>query len=143
MPAYLLLHPAAGILAVGLILLAYWMKVGRPRFWRLHYWTGASAGLAGAAALGLAIWTVVRRSLDSAGTPGMPAIALAHLGLAALGIMLLALQVGLGLAMRLVIGGPPRFYRYHRLNARLLAGTAAVVLVFGAATLVMSLRPGA
>ena len=142
MPNYMLIHPVFGILAITLILGAFSMKVGRHKFWELHYWTGGAAFVAGWVALTVALLAIMRRMAENSGQTGLPVVVLIHFLLALLGLLLLAIQAGLGLAMRVVIGGPPKFYRYHKLNSRLLAGTALAILIFGAATLVMALMTG-
>jgi hypothetical protein len=58
-----------------------------------------------------------------------------HLGLATLGLLALAIQAALGLAVHYVLGGPPRYLRYHRRNARILVILAIAIFLLGLATL--------
>jgi hypothetical protein len=134
----MVIHPVFGLLAVTLILSAFVMKVGPRKFWDLHYWTGTAAFVAGWVALGIAILAIMRRMDETQGDMGLPLVLLFHLFVAILGLLVLLIQFGLGLAMRFVIGGPPRFYKYHKLNARILAGTAVVILILGVLTLGMA-----
>jgi hypothetical protein len=138
MPPYMVIHPVFGILAVALILTAFFMKVGPHKFWELHYWTGTAAFGFGWLALGLAILAIMRRMAETQGAMGLPLVLLIHFMLATLGLLVLIIQFGLGLAMRFVIGGPPRFYKYHKLNARILAGMAALIFIFGLLSLGMA-----
>jgi hypothetical protein len=120
--------------AVGLILTAFSMKAGEHKFWRLHYITGLLAGGVGIAAFSAAIAAVVRRWFDSAGHPNLPLVANVHLVLATLGLLALSVQVALGLAVQHVMGGPPRYLRYHRRNGRVLVVLAVGILLLGLAT---------
>ena len=135
MPGYMFVHPLLGMAAVGLILTAFSLKAGEHKFWTLHYATGLLAGAAGVTAFSVAIIMVLRLSADTGGHPGLPFVANVHLVLAALGLAALLLQVGLGLAVHYVLGGPPRFLRYHRLNARVLVVLSIGILLLGLATL--------
>jgi len=128
-------HPALGLAAVTLILAAFAMKAGQHRFWTLHYLTGLLAGGVGVTAFSAAIWVVARRYAETGGHPNLPLVANAHLVLATLGLVTLIVQVGPGLAVHYVLGGPPRFLRYHRRNARLLVVLAIGILLLGLATL--------
>ena len=56
--------------------------------------------------------------------------------LALLGLLALVVQVTLGLAVHYVLGGPPRFLRYHRRNARLLVVLAIGISILGLAALI-------
>ena len=135
MPNYMFVHPVLGLTAVGLILTAFTMKAGQHRFWTLHYITGLLAGGVGMAAFSAAIVAVVRRWLETGGHPNLPLVANVLLVLATLGLLALAAQVTLGLAVGYVLGGPPRFLRYHRRNGRLLVVLAIGILILGLATL--------
>jgi hypothetical protein len=128
-------HPALGLAAVTLILAAFAMKAGQHRFWTLHYVTGLLAGVVGVTAFSAAILVVARRYAETGGHPNLPPVATAHLVLASLGLLVLVVQVGLGLAVHYVLGGPPRFLRFHRRNGRLLAILALGILLLGLATL--------
>jgi len=128
-------HPALGLAAVTLILAAFAMKAGQHRFWTLHYLTGLLAGGVGVTPFSAAILVVARRYAETGGHPNLPLVANAHLVLATLGLVTLIVQVGLGLAVHYVLGGPPRFLRYHRRNARLLVVLAIGILLLGLATL--------
>jgi len=128
-------HPALGLAAVTLILAAFAMKAGQHRFWTLHYFTGLLAGGVGITAFSAAIWVVARRYAETGGHPNLPLMANAHLVLATLGLVTLIVQMSLGLALHYVLGGPPRFLRYHRRNARLLVVLAIGILLLGLATL--------
>ena len=128
-------HPVLGLAAVTLILAAFTMKASQHRFWTLHYLTGLLAGAAGITAFSAAILAVARRFADTGGHPNLPLVASAHLVLATLGLLSLVVQVGLGLAVHYVLGGPPRFLRYHRRNGRLLVVLAIGILLLGLATL--------
>jgi len=135
MPNYMFAHPLLGLAAVGLILAAFSMKAGQHRYWTLHYVTGLLAGGAGITAFSAAILVVLRRIADTGGHPNLPLVANAHLVLAVLGLVALTVQVGLGLAVHYVLGGPPRFLRFHRRNARLLVVLSLGILLLGLATL--------
>jgi len=135
MPSYMMIHPFVGLMAVGLIVAAFIMKVGRRKFWGLHYWTGGAAFLVAGTALTIAILAIMRRTVETDGHMGLPPVVLVHLLLAIFGLLSLLMQVGLGLAMRYVLGGPPRFYRFHKLNSRILILIAAAILGFGLLTL--------
>jgi hypothetical protein len=128
-------HPVLGLAAVTLILAAFTMKAGQHKFWTLHYLTGLSAGAVGITAFSAAILVVARRYAETNGHPNLPLVANAHLVLASLGLLTLIVQVGLGLAVHYVLGGPPRFLRYHRRNGRLLVVLAIGILLLGLATL--------
>ena len=128
-------HPVLGLAAVTLILAAFAMKAGQHKFWTLHYATGLLAGAVGVTAFSAAIMVVARRYAETGGHPNLPLVASAHLVLATLGLLALTVQVGLGLAVHYVLGGPPRFLRYHRRNARLLVVLAIGILLLGLATL--------
>jgi hypothetical protein len=128
-------HPVLGLSAVALILAAFSMKTGQHKFWALHYLTGSLAGAVGVTAFSVAILVVVRRYADTSGHPNLPVVANVHLVLALLGLLALLTQVALGLAVHYVLGGPPRFLRYHRRNARLLVVLAIGILLLGLATL--------
>ena len=130
-------HPALGLTAIGLILGAFAMKAGQRKFWRLHYVTGLTAGAAGIAAFSVAIWAVLRRWFESGGQTRLPFIASVHLAAASLGLLALITQVTLGLLVHNVLGGPPKFLRFHRRNARLLVILAIAISVLGLATLGM------
>jgi hypothetical protein len=129
------LHPSLGLAALALILAAFALKAGRRKFWTLHYGTGLAAGVAALGALGVALWAAGRRILETGGNPGLPRITTLHLTVATLGVAILLVQIGLGLAVRYALGGPPRFLRFHRRNARLLVGFAIAILVLGLGTL--------
>ncbi len=135
MPSYMYVHPVLGLLAVTLILTAFALKAGRRKAWTLHYATGLSAGAAGLAALGVALWAVGARMAQTGGNPGLPRITTLHFMVAGVGVLVLMAQVGLGLAVRYMVGGPPRFLRHHRRNGWLLAGLAVAILLLGLATL--------
>jgi hypothetical protein len=122
------------MLAVGLIVSAYGLKSGRPRGWRLHYAAGLLAAVTALAAFGVALWAVARRAAEP-GAANLPPTAGLHLVLAALTVGALAGQVTLGLAVRYVLGGPPRFLRYHRANGRALAALAIATFILGLGTL--------
>jgi len=139
MPSYMAIHPVVGALAVALILTAFIMKAGPHKFWELHYWTGTAAFVAGWLALGLALLAIMRRMAETQGEMGLPWVLLVHFLLAILGLLVLVIQFGLGIAMRVVIGGPPKFLRFHKANAYLLAGLAVLILVFGILSLVMAM----
>ena len=128
-------HPLLGLAAVGLILAAFSMKAGQHKYWTLHYLTGLLAGGVGVIAFSAAIAVILRRYADTGGHPSLPLVANAHLVLATLGLTALVLQVGLGLAVHFVLGGPPRFLRYHRRNARVLVVLTIGILILGLATL--------
>lgn len=132
-----MIHPIVGLLAVGLIGAAFVMKVGRRKFWELHYWIGGAALVAGGLAFTIAILAMMRRTIETEGREGLPVVLLVHLLLAVLGLLSLLIQVGLGLAMRTIIGGPPKFIRFHRLNSRILITIVAAIFLFGLATLGM------
>jgi hypothetical protein len=57
--------------------------------------------------------------------------------LATLVVLALAAQVTLGLAVRYILGGPPRYLRYHRATGRVLAVLASAAFLLGLATLGM------
>ena len=135
MPSYMFAHPVLGLAAVALILAAFAMKTGQRRFWTVHYLTGLLAGVVGLTAFSVAILVVARRYADTGGHPHLPLVANVHLVLAVLGLLVLVVQVALGLAVHYVLGGPPRFLRYHRRNARLLVVLAIGLLLLGLATL--------
>jgi hypothetical protein len=135
MPNYMFVHPVLGLAAVGLILAAFAMKAGQHRFWTLHYITGGLAGVVGVSAFSVAILAVIRRYMETGGHPNLPLVASAHLALASVGLVALSTQVALGLAVHYVLGGPPRFLRFHRRNARLLVVLAIGILLLGLATL--------
>ena len=135
MPNYMFVHPVLGLAAVGLILAAFAMKAGEHRFWTLHYITGLLAGAAGITAFSAAIVVVARRYAETGGHPNLPLVTNVHLVLACLGLLALSAQVALGLAVHYVLGGPPRFLRFHRRNARLLVVLALGILLLGLATL--------
>ncbi|MEP7357736.1 MAG: hypothetical protein ABI847_10885 [Anaerolineales bacterium] len=135
MPSYMLLHPALGLTTVSLIFAAFAMKAGRHKFWTLHYATGLLAGGAGLAAFSAAVWAVMRRWSENGGQSALPLIAGVHLTAASLVLLALVVQVGLGLAVHYVLGGAPKFLRYHRFNSRVLVALAVVVLFLGVATL--------
>jgi len=135
MPNYMFVHPVLGLAAVCLILAAFAMKAGEHKFWTLHYITGLLAGVTGITAFSVAILVVARRFVDTGGHPNLPLVANVHLVLACLGLLALTAQVALGLAVHYVLGGPPRFLRYHRRNARLLVVLAVAILLLGLATL--------
>ena len=131
----LFVHPALGLAAVALILAAFAMKAGEHKFWTLHYFTGLLAGVVGVTAFSAAIVLLARSYAATGGHPNQPLVTNAHLVLASLGLVVLIVQVGLGLAVHYVLGGPPRFLRYHRRNARLLVVLAIGILLLGLATL--------
>ena len=135
MPNYMFVHPVLGLTAVGLILTAFAMKAGEHKFWTLHYLTGLSAGAAGLTAFSVAIVVVLRRTVETGGHASLPLVANVHLVLACLGLLALTVQVALGLAVHYVLGGPPRYLRFHRRNARLLVVLAISILLLGLATL--------
>jgi len=135
MPNYMFVHPVLGVTAVGLMLAAFAMKAGEHRYWTLHYITGIAAGVAGITAFSAAIVTVVMRWMQTGGHPNLPLVANVHLVLAILGLIALTAQVGLGLAVHYVLGGPPRFLRYHRRNARVVVVLAICIMILGLATL--------
>jgi hypothetical protein len=128
-------HPLLGMAAVGLILAAFTLKAGEHKFWTLHYITGLLAGGVAIAAFSVAIAAVVRRRFDSRGHLNLPLVANVHLVLATLGLLALNVQVALGPAVHYVLGGPPRYFRYHRRNARVLVVLAIGILLLGLATL--------
>ena len=128
-------HPLLGLAAVGLILTAFSLKAGQRKFWTLHYLTGLLAGAAGITAFSVAIAAVMQRMADNGGHAKLPPVAGLHLVLATLGLLALIVQVGLGLAVHYVLGGPPRFLRFHRRNARVLVILAIGILILGLATL--------
>jgi hypothetical protein len=66
--------------------------------------------------------------------PNLPLVANVHLVLATLGLLALSVQVALGLAVHYVMGGPPRYLRYHRRNGRVLVVLAVGILLLGLAT---------
>jgi hypothetical protein len=129
------LHPAFGILAIALMLIAYSLKAGPHKFWQLHYYTGVAAGLAGVAAFVAALLAIGQQSADPNGPPGLPGSALIHFMLSLMLMLSLVTQVVLGLLMRVVIGGPPRFLPYHRINSRILLVLAIATFLFGFITL--------
>jgi hypothetical protein len=135
MPNYMFVHPVLGLAAVCLILTAFALKAGANKFWSLHYLTGLLAGGVGVSAFSVAIVVVARRYIETGGHPNLPLVANVHLALASLGLLALTAQVALGLAVHFVLGGPPRFLRYHRRNARLLVVLAIGILLLGLATL--------
>ena len=135
MPNFMFVHPLLGMAAVGLILTAFSLKAGEHKFWTLHYATGLLAGAAGITAFSVAIIMVARLQIDTGGHANLPWVANVHLALASLGLIALVLQVGLGLAVHYVLGGPPRFLRYHRRNARVLVVLSICILLLGLATL--------
>lgn len=138
MPPYMAIHPVFGLLAVSLILTAFIMKAGPHKYWELHYWTGTAAFVAGWLALSIALLAIMRRMAETQGGMGLPTVLLVHFMLAVLGLLVLLIQFGLGLAMRFVVGGPPRFYKYHKFNGRLLASLSVLILIFGVLTLGMA-----
>jgi hypothetical protein len=135
MPRYMFIHPILGLLAVTLILSAFALKAGRRKFRTVHYAAGLAAALAAGAALVVALWAVGRLALEAGGLPVLPRLTTLHLSVALLGVALLVVQVGLGLAVRYVRGGPPRLLRFHRRNGRLLALLAVAILLLGLGTL--------
>ena len=135
MPNYMFAHPVLGLAAVGLILAAFAMKAGQHKFWTLHYVTGLLAGGVGISAFSVALVVVARRYAETGGHPNLPLVTNVHLVLASLGLLALTAQVALGLAVHYVLGGPPRFLRFHRRNARLLVVLALGILLLGLATL--------
>jgi hypothetical protein len=135
MPGYMFAHPVLGLAAVTLILAAFAMKAGQTKYWTLHYATGLAAGATGITAFSVAILAVARRYVDTGGHPNLAPVASAHLVLASLGLIVLTVQVALGLAVHYVLGGAPRFLRFHRRNARLLVFVAIGILLLGLATL--------
>jgi hypothetical protein len=135
MPNYMFAHPVLGLATVTLILAAFTMKAGQHKFWTLHYLTGLLAGGVGITAFSAALLIVARRYAETGGHPNLPLAANVHLVFATLGLLALTVQVGLGLAVHYALGGPPRFLRYHRRNARVLVVLAIGILLLGLATL--------
>lgn len=128
MPSYMWFHPALGALTIALIFTAFALNAGRHKAGTLHSVVGGLAGLSGLAAFAVAWWAVGRWGLQ------LPWPGNLHFLLAALTLGLLLAQVALGLAVHFVLGGPPRFLRFHRRLARVLVVVAAVTLLLGLAT---------
>jgi hypothetical protein len=131
------LHPVFGTLAIALMLIAYGLKTGPHKFWQLHYWTGIGAGVAGVAAFVAALLVIGYQSSDPNAPAGLSGTALVHFMLSLMLMLSLVTQVVLGLLMRFVIGGPPKFLPLHRINSRILLGLAIATFLFGFLTLAM------
>lgn len=136
MPAYMYIHPFFGALVVALILGAFAMKVGRRKFRKLHYATGLAAFAAALTAIGIAVGALTRFSTEI-GDPldVLPLVTFGpHAILAAIALLALLAQVGMGVTMRLFKRTIGRVFPFHRRNARLLVGLILLVLVLGLAT---------
>jgi hypothetical protein len=133
--SYIDLHPALGVLAIALMLVAYSLKAGSHKFWQLHYWTGIAAALCGVAAFVVALLAIGQQAADPNAPAGLPGTALVHFMLAVMLMLSLLLQATLGILMRVVIGGPPKFLPLHRINARILLGLAIATFLFGFITI--------
>lgn len=141
MPVYMYIHPFFGALVVTLILGAFAMKVRARKFYKLHYATGLGAVVAAVVAVGLAVFAAVRYANEVGSLSEVLAVGtfVPHTLLAALALLALLLQVGMGVTMLVSRGTWSKVIPFHRRNARLLVGSALFVSVFGLATVGLAL----
>ena len=138
MPAYLFVHPVFGLAAVGLIFGAFAMKTRKRYYYNLHYATGLCAFVIVFAARSIAVWAALRASAEGINVAEIVPTLRPHSLLASLVFLSLLVQTVMGLTMYLTRGTQIRIIRLHRGNARILVGLAAITLLLGLTTLILS-----
>ena len=134
MEAYQWIHPA---LAIGTLLLlgaTALAKMRRKKYYRVHYSLALSTLAGVIVTLGLAVYTVARCDCSD----DWPVSLFIHIPAAVILTGLVLGQATMGVSM-LLLGRRPKILRAHRLNARAILVSAAIVPVLGLTTVVLLL----
>ena len=134
MEVYQWIHPAVAILTLSLLTATAFTKMRSKKYFRLHYTLALTTVIGVTITFGLAVYTVVR--CDCA--DDWPASFFVHLSLALLLMVFVLTQATMGVSM-LLFGRKRRLFRAHQFNARIVLGTATLVLLLGLTTVVLLL----
>ena len=128
MEAYQWIHPAVAVTTLLLLTATALTKMRSKKYFRVHYSLASATVVGVIVTFGLAVYTVVRCDNDEC-VDGWPLSFYVHLPLAMLLTGFVLGQATMGVSM-LLFGRKPRLFRFHRFNARIVLGLAAMVLLW-------------
>ena len=134
MEASLWIHPAVAIVTLLLLGATALAKMRRKKYYRVHYSLASATVVGVIVTFGLAVNAVV--SCDC--PDDWPVTLFIHLPVALFLFVLILAQATMGVTM-LLFGRKNRLLRVHRFNAKMIIGSAAMVLVLGLTTVVLLL----
>ena len=134
MEASLWIHPAVAIVTLLLLGATALSKMRRKKYYRVHYSLASATVVGVIVTFGLAVNAVV--SCDC--PDDWPVTLFIHFPIALILTGLVLGQATMGVTM-LLFGRKRRLLRTHRINARIILGSAAMVLVLGLTTVALLL----
>ena len=134
MEASLWIHPAVAVVTLLLLGATALTKMRRKKYYRVHYSLASATVVGVIVTFGLAVNAVV--SCDC--PDDWPVTLFIHFPIALILTGLVLGQATMGVTM-LLFGRKRRLLRTHRINARIILGSAAMVLVLGLTTVALLL----
>ena len=134
MEASLWIHPAVAVVTLLLLGATALSKMRRKKYYRVHYSLASATVVGVIVTFGLAVNAVV--SCDC--PDDWPVTLFIHFPIALILTGLVLGQATMGVTM-LLFGRKRRLLRTHRINARIILGSAAMVLVLGLTTVALLL----